>query len=424
MSTGIKNMQELLKENGYICADDLAKLVFLFERGAEKSTKEIQTLFLQGNAGAGKTSLGETFAKIKNVEPIIIQCFPNMGEENFYIDINPEGYIKQDSENVTKSGALLQAIEQSHEKPVVLIIDELDKSRPDVDSFLLDFLDNGRISTGTDIYRKGQYPIYAFITSNGKREIDENVLNRCRQVCVPRPEKELFLEILGVPEDHYIGWVYENCPEFSIRQAKKYLNDLDALGVEFDEDALSQYINIGELDIRTVADIERMSQISNIEFDIPNLDRLSIRIELDKDEWKEFITYIVNSNNPLEYIYEEKYNGMYLNIDTLEQLADAKKHIDISTSYRRWFEFEMSDSDALSGDIIWAGEKDKYGTRFGLKVIDDTIYKIAMNSGSTFVELNPQNELDLNLFLNRIVGQEEFETDSTYKTEAGMDIDV
>ena len=209
-----------------------------------------------------------------------------MGTENFQYDVNIEGVMKQDADSSIKEGILLQTIQQSKKGPVVLVIDELDKARPEVDSFLLDFLENGRLTTGTDTYEKGQYPIYTFITSNDKREIDEALLNRSKRVEVPRPNKELFLEILGLPENHYLGYIYNKCPNFSIRQARQYIEDLEVLGTQIDEEALSQYINLDELDVMSVADLQHIAEMENgdLEFELPDLDRCYITLNSNNQQ--------------------------------------------------------------------------------------------------------------------------------------------
>ena len=186
MSEKIQETQERLKKLGYFASEDLAKIILLFEAAGKKGKKSIPTLLLQGKSGAGKTFLAETFSQMIGADEKFVQCFPRMGTENFQYDVNIEGVMKQDADSSIKAGILLQALQQSQKGPVVLVIDELDKARPEVDSFLLDFLENGRLTTGTDTYEKGQYPIYTFVTSNDKREIDDALLNRSKRVEVPR----------------------------------------------------------------------------------------------------------------------------------------------------------------------------------------------------------------------------------------------
>ena len=312
MSEKIDEIQQKLKEHGYFASKDLAKLVLLFNEAGKRNRKSIPTLLLQGKSGAGKTFLAETFAKMIGADEKFVQCFPRMGTENFQYDVNIEGVIKQDPAKSLKEGVLLQALNSSKEGPVVLVIDELDKARPEVDSFLLDFLENGRLTTGTDTYTKGEHSIYTFITSNDKREIDDALLNRSKRVEVPRPEKGLFLEILGLPKNHYLGYVYDKCPDFSIRQARQYLEDLEVLDEKIDEQALSQYINLGELEINTLDDLQKMREIDdeNFEVHINDLQKCKIEIrtdlyECDAEAWNNFLN---KHSKEYEFISEEEEN--------------------------------------------------------------------------------------------------------------------
>ena len=423
MSEKIQETQAKLKDLGYFASEDLSKIVLLFEAAGKRDKKSIPTLLLQGKSGAGKTFLAETFSQMIGADEKFVQCFPRMGTENFQYDVNIEGVMKQDADNSIKKGILLQTLEQSHKGPVVLVIDELDKARPEVDSFLLDFLENGRLTTGTDTYEKGKYPIYTFITSNDKREIDEALLNRSKRVDVPRPSKELFLEILGLPDSHYLGYIYDKCPNFSIRQAKQYIEDLEILGVEIDEDALSQYINLDELDVMSLSDLQHLSELDNgeMEFDLPDLERCRMTISSNEDAepWIEMLQD-GNPHNFRLYADENDDGKMYVDVDTVEQLATVCRYIDFDDDdyygkkYGGWFEYSMSDEEIESGNIMWAGNKSKTdGTRFGLKIDGDKMFRIAMNRGSTFVYLDSRNNT-----LERFLGHEKQEMEQEYETDS------
>jgi MoxR-like ATPase len=430
MSEKIQETQQRLKDLGYFASEDLSKLVLLFEASGKKNKKNIPTLLLQGKSGAGKTFLAETFSKMISADEKFVQCFPRMGTENFQYDVNIEGVMKQDAETSIKEGILLQTLQQSKKGPVVLVIDELDKARPEVDSFLLDFLENGRLTTGTDTYEKGQYPIYTFITSNDKREIDEALLNRSKRIEVPRPNKELFLEILGLPENHYLGYIYDKCPNFSIRQARQYIEDLEVLGVEIDEDALSQYINLDELDVMSLADLQHISEMENgdLEFELPDLERCYISINSNNQEGWIKIFNTGNKGNFRLYSDDDEQGKFYVDIDTLEQLKMANEYMDFDdydNRYKGWFEYSLSDEEIESDNIIWAGNKNKKdGTRFGLKIDGDNMFRIAMNRGATFVYLDSSSEHTLENFLGQEKDEieQEYEIDSEYGDE-GRDYD-
>ena len=430
MSEKIQETQQRLKDLGYFASEDLAKIVLLFEASGKRGKKSIPTLLLQGKSGAGKTFLAETFSQMIGADEKFVQCFPRMGTENFQYDVNIEGVMKQDADNSIKAGILLQALQQSQESPVVLVIDELDKARPEVDSFLLDFLENGRLTTGTDTCEKGKFPIYTFITSNDKREIDEALINRSKRVEVPRPSKDLFLEILGLPENHYLGYIYDKCPNFSIRQARQYIEDLEVLGTEIDEEVLSQYINLDELDVMSLADLQRISEMENgdLEFELPNLERCYSTITSNNQAGWVKLFQDGNKGNFRLNSDDNEQGKFYVDIDTIEQLQMASQYMDFDDYYNRyrgWFEYSLSDEEMQSDNIIWAVNKNKKdGTRFGIKIDGDKMFRIAMNKGNTFVYLDSASPNTLESFLGQQKDEieQEYDIDTEYGDE-GKDYD-
>ena len=396
MNEKIQNTQNKLKELGYFSNENLSKLVYLFEEAGKRNNKNIPTLLLKGKSGAGKTFLAETFSKMINADEKFVQCFPRMGTENFQYDVDIESVMKQNPDKAIKPGILLQALEKSKEKPVVLVIDELDKTRPDVDSFLLDFLENGRLTTGTDTYIKGEYPIYTFITSNDKREIDDALLNRSKIVEVDRPDKELFLEILGLPKEHYLGYFYDRCPDFSIRQAKQYLEDLEVLDEDIDIDVLSQYVSLDKNETLSMYDMNYISELENkgVKIEVPEL--YNMKVEIDEGNNKKFFK-IAKRHKNLGIKFESYDENRYrIYIDNIKQLKELRPILDNDDYFSGWIEDSV---DMEMDNIIWADNIDnKTGTKFGLELINDEIFKVATNGGKKFVYLN-SNQMEL--YLNK-----------------------
>ena len=396
MNEKIQNTQNKLKELGYFSNENLSKLVYLFEEAGKRNNKNIPTLLLKGKSGAGKTFLAETFSKMINADEKFVQCFPRMGTENFQYDVDIESVMKQNPDKAIKPGILLQALEKSKEKPVVLVIDELDKTRPDVDSFLLDFLENGRLTTGTDTYIKGEYPIYTFITSNDKREIDDALLNRSKIVEVDRPDKELFLEILGLPKEHYLGYFYDRCPDFSIRQAKQYLEDLEVLDEDIDIDVLSQYVSLDKNETLSMYDMNYASELENkgVKIEVPEL--YNMKIEIDGGNNKKFFK-IAKRHKNLGIKFESYDENRYrIYIDNIKQLKELRPILDNDDYFSGWIE---DSADMEKDNIIWADNIDnKTGTKFGLELINDEIFKVATNGDKKFVYLN-SNQMEL--YLNK-----------------------
>ena len=396
MNEKIQNTQNKLKELGYFSNENLSKLVYLFEEAGKRNNKNIPTLLLKGKSGAGKTFLAETFSKMINADEKFVQCFPRMGTENFQYDVDIESVMKQNPDKAIKPGILLQALEKSKEKPVVLVIDELDKTRPDVDSFLLDFLENGRLTTGTDTYIKGEYPIYTFITSNDKREIDDALLNRSKIVEVDRPDKELFLEILGLPKEHYLGYFYDRCPDFSIRQAKQYLEDLEVLDEDIDIDVLSQYVSLDKNETLSMYDMNYASELENkgVKIEVPEL--YNMKIEIDEGNNKKFFK-IAKRHKNLGIKFESYDENRYrIYIDNIKQLKELRPILDNDDYFSGWIEDSV---DMEMDNIIWADNIDnKTGTKFGIELINDEIFKVATNGDKKFVYLD-SNQMEL--YLNK-----------------------
>ena len=424
MNEKIQNTQNKLKELGYFSNENLSKLVYLFEEAGKRNNKNIPTLLLKGKSGAGKTFLAETFSKMINADEKFVQCFPRMGTENFQYDVDIESVMKQNPDKAIKPGILLQALEKSKEKPVVLVIDELDKTRPDVDSFLLDFLENGRLTTGTDTYIKGEYPIYTFITSNDKREIDDALLNRSKIVEVDRPDKELFLEILGLPKEHYLGYFYDRCPDFSIRQAKQYLEDLEVLDEDIDIDVLSQYVSLDKNETLSMYDMNYVSELENkgVKIEVPEL--YNMKIEIDEGNNKKFFK-IAKRHKNLGIKFESYDENRYrIYIENIKQLKELRPILDNDDYFSGWIE---DSADMEKDNIIWADNIDnKTGIKFGLELINDEIFKVATNGDKKFVYLNSnQMELYLNKkHLNKDDVDDADYVDDLNKLETDDDYDV
>ena len=119
-----------------------------------KVGQKIHAFCLNGPPGAGKSFYVETYMKllkkrVKNqVQMISYQCHTKTTDSNLYEDINIAAAIKGDSDKVIISGKLAQAIDLANEgNVVILFLDEYDKAGEEVDTFLLNFLQDGTIDT-------------------------------------------------------------------------------------------------------------------------------------------------------------------------------------------------------------------------------------------------------------------------------------
>ena len=168
---------------GYICEAPFTVRVF-----AALTTRPQAGAFLFGPAGTGKTSLPERLAELIGAELVFQQCFPGTREEDLMVrmvpcDDSPSG-IRAIDGPIPETFQLLSA----GDKPVVLVLDEWDKTRPSADAFLLDLLQSGRVRFGDRRFvlsPEQRQRLTIFITMNDERDLSEPLLRRLPKIDFP-----------------------------------------------------------------------------------------------------------------------------------------------------------------------------------------------------------------------------------------------
>lgn len=153
-------------------------------------------LFLQGPPGSGKTSLAYEVAERLEGDLYYYAGAPDKERDLLY-DIDVGGIVRR--EGAWLPGPAWQAFAASHSKPAVLLIDEIDKTAPSFDAFLLRLLEEFAFRSPEDEsdIKANRSGLVVVLTSNGRRELRPEVLRRCQRVEVPRPHKDLLVQIVG-----------------------------------------------------------------------------------------------------------------------------------------------------------------------------------------------------------------------------------
>ena len=191
-----------LKQSKYILNENLAVAVYL-------SLVRKKPLFLEGEAGVGKTEIAKILSQVLNKPLIRLQCYEGL-------DINQAAYEwnygqqiialqsgnKEESDLFSKKylieRPLLKAIQGSGEGNNILLIDELDRADEAFEAYLLEILSDWQLTIpelGTVVAKT---PPIVIITSNRTREIHDALKRRCFYHWVGFPNRETELEIISM----------------------------------------------------------------------------------------------------------------------------------------------------------------------------------------------------------------------------------
>jgi MoxR-like ATPase len=269
-----------LRGVGYISDVPVATAVYLADRLGKP-------LLIEGPAGVGKTELAKSVAASADMELIRLQCYEGLDEARALYEWNyrkqllriqadeaREHHWEEIEESIFDEPFLLErpllkAIRS--EKPVTLLIDEIDRTEFEFEAFLLELLSDFQVTIpemGTLVAKNT--PV-VFLTSNATRELSEALKRRCLYLFLDYPEMEREREIIltRVPElpeslaEQLVRLIrairqLELKKRPSISESIDWARTLVELGVEsLDDNVTKETLNVV---LKYRQDIERVSE--------------------------------------------------------------------------------------------------------------------------------------------------------------------
>ena len=258
-----EQMKQKMDEAHYIYDETLATVLYI-------SLQLGRPLLIEGAAGVGKTEVAKVMASALDRDLVRLQCYEGLDESKALYEWNYHKQLlsiqvnmnSQDKDALTKSlfsdeylleRPLLQSIRS--EKPVVLLIDEIDKADEEFEAFLLELLSEMQVTIPEVGTVKAKSVPFVVLTSNRARPLSEALRRRCAYLYIEYPDMEKELAILRAKLPHVDDRL---CAQVALAVQKLRSNEailkkpsiaetldwaaaLDALGIqELTPDALRQ----------------------------------------------------------------------------------------------------------------------------------------------------------------------------------------
>jgi MoxR-like ATPase len=208
LPNSVDAMLELLSSRGYLAERSLATVTYLALRMG-------RPLFLEGEAGVGKTEIAKVLSAALGRRLIRLQCYEGLDVAAAVYEWNYAGQmmairlaeaagetdrqrLEHDvfSERYLVKRALLRALEPATEGAPVLLIDEIDRTDEAFEAFLLEILSDFQVTIPELGTIKAEHPPIVVVTSNRTREIHDALKRRCLYHWIDYPDGPRELQIV------------------------------------------------------------------------------------------------------------------------------------------------------------------------------------------------------------------------------------